>query len=80
MAVSREVIERIDHKNYHAWSFRTWLVELQGWWEQELEFAEEMIEEDCFNNSAWTYRFFLVAKETEGKDGEVREAVAKREV
>lgn len=62
MAVSREILEDVDSKNYHAWSFRTWLVEQTGLWEEELSFAEEMIEEDCFNNSAWAYRFFLVGK------------------
>ena len=35
----------------------------EGLWKQELVFAEEMIEDDTFNNSAWTYRWFLVGKE-----------------
>ncbi len=58
----RDVLERIDHKNYHAWSFRTWLVTKERLWKEELSFAEDMIEDDTFNNSAWTYRWFLVGK------------------
>jgi protein farnesyltransferase/geranylgeranyltransferase type-1 subunit alpha len=80
MEGSREVLERIDHKNYHAWSFRTWLVAREGLWKQELAFAAEMIEEDAFNNSAWTYRWFLVGKEGEGEDEAGRKGLAGREV
>jgi hypothetical protein len=80
MEVSEEVIQQIDHKNYHAWSFRTWVVEQYGLWKEELSFAEEMIADDCFNNSAWTYRFFLARKEAEGKDQQERHAIAAREV
>lgn len=39
-----------------------------------------MIEEDTFNNSAWTYRWFLVGKEAEGEGEEGRKGTACREV
>jgi protein farnesyltransferase/geranylgeranyltransferase type-1 subunit alpha len=80
MEVSRMVIEEIDSKNYHAWSFRTWLVERTACWEEELAFAEEMIAEDCFNNSAWSYRFFLLGKLAEGQEAGSRREVAAREI
>ena len=33
-----------------------------------MTYAEEMIEKDCFNNSAWSYRFYLIKKIVESKD------------
>ena len=35
-----------DAKNYHAWSYRIWLVEHFSLWEGELEDVERMIKED----------------------------------
>ena len=54
-----------DAKNYHAWSYRIWLVEEHGLWDVEFEFIEDLISEDPMNNSAWSYRYFLVAKQKE---------------
>jgi len=51
-----------DSKNYHAWSYRIWLVERFSLWEGELEYAEKLLDEDVYNNSAWSYRYFLLNK------------------
>ena len=39
-----------------------WLINRLECHEEELPFSEEMIEKDCLNNSAWSYRFFLLEK------------------
>ncbi|KAK3402898.1 hypothetical protein B0T20DRAFT_485741 [Sordaria brevicollis] len=51
-----------DTKNYHVWSYRSWLVGKLGMWEdqEELKSIEALIDEDVRNNSAWSHRFFLV--------------------
>ena len=51
-----------DAKNYHAWSHRQWVLQTFGCWENELKFAEELLEEDVRNNSAWNQRFFTVSQ------------------
>lgn len=51
-----------DPKNYHAWSFRIWLV---GKFSldptAELSYSQFLVEQDPWNNSAWNYRYFLIA-------------------
>jgi protein farnesyltransferase/geranylgeranyltransferase type-1 subunit alpha len=54
-----------DSKNYHAWSYRIWLIDQFGLWDGEFDFVNEKITEDPFNNSAWSYRYFLIAKQKE---------------
>ncbi|PIA17041.1 protein prenylyltransferase [Coemansia reversa NRRL 1564] len=49
-----------DSKNFHAWSYRQWLVSTYNIWEQELIFVNTMINEDVRNNSAWNQRYFVI--------------------
>ncbi|KAK3327627.1 hypothetical protein B0T19DRAFT_441591 [Cercophora scortea] len=50
-----------DTKNYHVWSYRSYLVgKLGTWGADELAAVEAMITDDVRNNSAWSHRFFLV--------------------
>ncbi|PPR89606.1 hypothetical protein GOBAR_AA31085 [Gossypium barbadense] len=49
----------LDAKNYHAWSHRQ--VALGGW-EDELDYCQQLLEEDIFNNSAWNQRYFVVTR------------------
>lgn len=49
-----------DSKNYHAWSYRVWLVERFSLWEGELEYAESLLDQEVTNNSAWSYRYFIL--------------------
>ncbi|KAJ2345569.1 CAAX geranylgeranyltransferase alpha subunit, partial [Coemansia sp. RSA 2618] len=49
-----------DSKNFHAWSYRQWLVSKYELWEQELVFVNTMISQDVRNNSAWNQRYFVV--------------------
>jgi len=50
-----------DTKNYHVWSYRSYLVRKLGMWTaDELASVEAMIDDDVRNNSAWSHRFFLV--------------------
>jgi len=51
-----------ESKNYHAWSYRIWLVERFTLYEGELEYAESLLDDDVCNNSAWSYRFFILTK------------------
>jgi protein farnesyltransferase/geranylgeranyltransferase type-1 subunit alpha len=55
-----------DAKNYHTWAYRQWILnhfasELgEKVWEDEINFAETMVDEDVRNNSAWHHRFHVV--------------------
>ena len=51
-----------DHKNYHAWSYRIWLIERFQLWTNELDFVDEMLAIDSENNSVWSYRYFILNK------------------
>ncbi|KAG0279981.1 CAAX geranylgeranyltransferase alpha subunit [Linnemannia exigua] len=69
-----------DTKNYHAWSYRQWVLAHFGhgpWWVDELAYTEELIAEDVRNNSAWNQRYFVV---TNGKAEGVTEEDIQREV
>lgn len=51
-----------DGKNYHAWSNRQWIVKTISQnciWMNEKIFVREKISQDCRNNSAWNYLWFL---------------------
>ncbi|KAG9064343.1 CAAX geranylgeranyltransferase alpha subunit [Linnemannia hyalina] len=68
-----------DTKNYHAWSYRQWVLAHFGlgpWWTGELAYTEELLKEDVRNNSAWNQRYFAV---TNGSGGLTEEDV-QREV
>lgn len=50
-----------DSKNYHAWSYRQWLVRTinqEALWEEDLASCRKLIEKDPRNNSAWNERWF----------------------
>ncbi|KAJ1846266.1 CAAX geranylgeranyltransferase alpha subunit [Coemansia sp. RSA 2708] len=51
-----------DAKNFHAWSYRQWLVARYELWAQELAFVDTMISQDVRNNSAWNQRYFAVLR------------------
>lgn len=60
-----------DAKNYHAWSYRVWLVERFSLWEGELEYAESLLDYEVTNNSAWSYRYFILNKQPNSEAGTV---------
>lgn len=49
-----------DAKNYHAWTYRQWLLRTYGGWEGELEFIEQLLKDDPYNNSAWNQRYLVI--------------------
>jgi protein farnesyltransferase/geranylgeranyltransferase type-1 subunit alpha len=51
-----------DSKNYHAWSYRQYLIERHGLWEYEIVDVHRLILNDVRNNSAWNQRFFVISK------------------
>jgi len=55
----------LDHKNYHAWSYRHWLLKEYSAWDGELEYVTKHLVTDIRNNSAWSHRFWVVG-ETDG--------------
>ncbi|KAF9213899.1 CAAX geranylgeranyltransferase alpha subunit [Podila verticillata] len=66
-----------DSKNYHAWSYRQWVLSHFGpgpWWAEELEYIDELLAIDIRNNSAWNQRFYAF---TQGPLGLSRENVEK---
>ncbi|KAB7506782.1 Protein farnesyltransferase/geranylgeranyltransferase type-1 subunit alpha [Armadillidium nasatum] len=55
------IIFNSDAKNYHAWEHRQWvLIFLMN----ELDYVEELIQEDIRNNSAWNQRYFVISRTT----------------
>ena len=58
-----------DSKNYHAWSYRQWVVAKYDLWEFELSDVSRLIELDVRNNSAWNQRYFVVKNRPEAFDG-----------
>ena len=42
MEYLRKIFES-DAKNFHAWSYRIWLVERFQLWEGELEFSDDLL-------------------------------------
>lgn len=48
----------VDAKNYHAWSYRQWIVAQVKGWESEVAFARQCIDKDVRNNSAWNQAWF----------------------
>ncbi len=71
-----------DSKNYHAWSYRIWLIERFELWEGEIPFIENLLNRDVNNNSIWSYRYFIIAKTrgfiAETIKSEVADLIAKR--
>lgn len=65
MAFLAEIFDS-DAKNYHAWTYRIWLVERFQLWEGELAFVDDQLLIDVENNSVWSYRYFLVNKSPVG--------------
>mmetsp|Transcript_4427 Transcript_4427/g.5123 ORF Transcript_4427/g.5123 Transcript_4427/m.5123 type:complete len:327 (+) Transcript_4427:122-1102(+) len=56
-------ILQVDGKNYHMWSLRQFIIksaQLDTLWETEVDYAAELIVDDCRNNSAWNQRWFAV--------------------
>ena len=55
-----------DTKNFHAWSYRVWLIERFQLWDGELDFCNKLMDADVFNNSLWSYRYFLLSRSPSG--------------
>ncbi|TIB18807.1 hypothetical protein E3P92_00296 [Wallemia ichthyophaga] len=57
-----------DPKNYHTWVYRQWILTYFDKLFQdqdrhhELEFIESLINDDIYNNSVWSHRFFCLFK------------------
>jgi len=58
-------ILKLDHKNYHAWSHRHWLLRTFKCWDGELSYVDTHLKSDIRNNSAWSHRFWVV-EQSEG--------------
>lgn len=70
--IAKALIE--DSKNYHAWSYRQWVLNHFGkgpWWEDELTYLDELLTVDIRNNSAWNQRFFIVSQGSKGLTDEI---------
>ncbi|KAF9273703.1 CAAX geranylgeranyltransferase alpha subunit [Mortierella alpina] len=65
-----------EPKNYHAWSYRQWVLSHFGlgpWWEEELGYIDEQLALEIRNNSAWNQRYFVVTLGPKGLTEEVLE-------
>lgn len=73
-----------DTKNYHTWSYRQWILahfnDEERLWKGERAWAEELLDMDVRNNSAWHHRFFVVWGSGVRKGDEDREEVLRREL
>lgn len=51
----------LDAKNIHCWQYRQWILRHFNLpFEAELEYTEELLKNDVYNNSAWNHRYFLI--------------------
>lgn len=79
-----KAVLRSDSKNYHTWSYRQWILvhfnDEPRLWAGERAYAEELLEEDVRNNSAWHHRFFVVFSSGVRAGDEDREQVLRREL
>ncbi|OSD05218.1 protein prenylyltransferase [Trametes coccinea BRFM310] len=79
----RDVLE-LDTKNYHTWSYRQWILthfnNEARLWAGERPYAEQLIDADVRNNSAWHHRFFVVFSSGVRLGDEEREVVLRREL
>lgn len=59
-----------DAKNYHAWSHKIWLIERYSLWREprHLVFADQLLDKDVQNNSAWSFRYFIVMRSAKSFD------------
>ncbi|AQZ18851.1 RAM2 (YKL019W) [Zygosaccharomyces parabailii] len=57
-----------DTKNYHVWSFRKWCVLFFQDFSQELQYTDELLQRDVYNNSAWTHRMFVLKNTSPGAE------------
>ncbi|KAJ2709635.1 CAAX geranylgeranyltransferase alpha subunit [Coemansia spiralis] len=69
-----------ESKNFHAWSYRQWLVAKYDLWDQELAFVDTMINQDVRNNSAWNQRYFVVLHGRDPAAATVDAALVQREI
>lgn len=55
-----QILLHQDGKNYHAWSYRQWILKniVIDWKESELAFVDQLLDHDVRNNSAWNHRWF----------------------
>ncbi len=53
-----------DSKNYHGWQHRQWLIKEFNQFDGELDYTEELIEDDIRNNSAWNQRYYVISNTT----------------
>lgn len=49
-----------------------WLVERFSLWEGELEYAESLLDQEVTNNSAWSYRYFILNKQPNSEAGTIQ--------
>lgn len=68
-----------DGKNYHMWSSRQWIIRMVGMDQlflDEVKYSNDLIVEDCRNNSAWNQRWFAAHR---GKRDVLSEEMARQE-
>ncbi|KAI8972828.1 protein prenylyltransferase [Trametes punicea] len=79
----RDVL-KLDTKNYHTWSYRQWILahfnNETRLWARERAYAEQLLDADVRNNSAWHHRFFVVFSSGVRLGDEDREQVLRREL
>ncbi|PVU88925.1 hypothetical protein BB559_004292 [Furculomyces boomerangus] len=51
-----------DSKNFHAWSYRQYIIKTFELWDYEKVYLESKINQDIRNNSAWNQRYFVLLK------------------
>lgn len=59
-----------DSKNYHAWSYRQWVIQKYQLWDFEWVDVARLIAEDVRNNSAWNQRYFCLKNMLQKVQGE----------
>lgn len=65
LALERSFTEqaiRQDMKHFHAWAHRIWACRLAQSWDNELQFLDELLTIDPYNNSVWVARLTVVSE------------------
>ena len=69
-----------DSKNYHAWTYRCFVVRHFNHWENELEFTDKLLTQDVRNNSSWNHRFTTLFRKSPDDTCSVSEDVVYQEI
>lgn len=55
--------------------YRQWVIKEFSLWDGELNYIDQLLEDDVRNNSAWNQRFFIVSNTTDFSEDILKEEI-----